>query len=372
MKYIFLSIIISILGLTVKSQNNLEDLLSKHVSKPSCQVVSSNIELNINRIYKNDSINEMISFWQSTCGETEPLLRLKIVTRLKNGIKSDSLIALYFDTYSYVFFNRVNYSNHLDYGKIFNGNPDYYNYIPLRSKFDTLVSNIAQEVLENKTINKDEQLICLMYSFQIDRYWKLIKKKEYRDTKIAQLNRIRLLEYKGPFSYKIKLGTWMPINDPNNTFGINPQLGIGFGFQNEKIQFDISMDFRINVNDKEFNIKANSDTIGTDSDMGLLIGARLLYKFYKKGLWTIYPACGIGWDVIDTDVKKINSDDEDDQYHDIGAINLNVGINIMYDVLLDDEIGFGINYHYVPYSMDHNYYTSFSSDYLTFNLIYKF
>ena len=80
----------------------------------------------------------------------------------------------------------------------------------------------------------------------------------------------------------------------------------------------------------------------------------------------------MGWDVIDTNVKKIDPEHDEDQYHDIAAINLNFGICFMHDIFFNKEIGFNFNYHYVPYRMDHNYYSHFSSDYLTFNIIYKF
>ena len=106
--------------------------------------------------------------------------------------------------------------------------------------------------------------------------------------------------------------------------------------------------------------------------MGILIGAKILYKAYEKDLWGVYPSFGIGWDIIDTDVKKLYSDDEEDQYYDIAALNLNIGVSIMHNIFIDDEIGIGINYHFVPYHTDDNYYTSFSSDYFTFNIIYKF
>ena len=185
------------------------------------------------------------------CGKTEPLLRLKIINQIMKGVNSDSLITVYFDIYSNILFNRIADSKELDYGRIYEGNQNYYGYIPLRSNFDNLIIDLATELIPKDYLSKNEKLICMLFSFDTEKYNKSIKKKEFSETEIVQLSKKQKAYYYDPFSYKLMLGGWMPINDPNSTFGLNPQLGVGFGFENNKFQFDISMDLRVNLNDDD-------------------------------------------------------------------------------------------------------------------------
>ena len=53
------------IGFSSFAQNDdLEKLLTKPVAKTGCEVVSANVDMNINRYYENDSISELINFWE--------------------------------------------------------------------------------------------------------------------------------------------------------------------------------------------------------------------------------------------------------------------------------------------------------------------
>ncbi|HAF30972.1 MAG TPA: hypothetical protein DCG75_18190 [Bacteroidales bacterium] len=363
----------SLLFLSVRAQEvDLKLLLTKPDVKNNCEIVSSNVEIKINQIYKNDSINQLIDLWEKSCGETEPLMRLKIIDHIKSKLNTDSLISFYFRNYSDILFNRISDSKELDYNKIYFENKEYYSYIPLHGYFDNFILELAENFIAEGNISKNEELICTLFSFDNEQYLKKVNKKEYKETEIAKINYERLLYNSEPFTYSLMLGSWIPINDTKNIFGIIPQLGVGFGIRGNKLEVGIGMHVRININDNDFEIKAKSDTISTNSDIGILIGANVSYKLYTKNKWQIHPNLGIGWDIIETDVVKDDTNEEETIYYDLSAINLSVGFTVLYEVLINKYIGIGANYHFVPYNTDNNYYTRLSSDYLTLNLIYKF
>lgn len=356
---------------TLAQETDLELLLTKPIVKNNCETISSNLEVHIAHIYKTDSITQFIEFWETSCGESEPLMRLKIINYIKNKINSDSLISVYFKNYSDILFNRISDSKELDYGKIYTENKEYYSHIPLHGYFDNLILELAESLIAEGNISKNEELICTLFSFDYEQYHKKLNKKEYKETEIAKINYERLLYYSEPFTYSLMVGSWIPLNDTKNIFGITPQLGVGFGFKGKKLEVGIGMQVRMNVNNNEFEIKAKSDTISTNSDFGIFIGGIVSYNVYTKNKWQIHPNIGIGWDILETDVVKYETKDET-TYYDLSAINLSAGFSILYELLINKYVGLGLNYHFIPYHTDDNYYTRFSSDYLTLNLIYKF
>jgi len=371
MKKFICVLIIFISFISVHAQNDLENFFSEMDSNPSCRKTAITINKNISRIYENDSISALLIRWQRSCGETEPYLRLKIINKIKNGHNTDSLIQLYYSEYSYTLMNRIEDSKKPEYKKIYQSDTEFYSYIPLRGKFDSLIIELSNEMLEQKSLNKDEKLICLLFSFHIDEFWNLLKKKEYKETAIYSINQKSIDDWKGPFTYDLILGAWQPLNSTDKVIGLNPQLGVGLGIQFKKIHFNLVMLVRININDDDFSIIVNSDTVETNTDIGALIGGVVSCELYSKDDFTISPNIGLGWDIIETDVKKSNSDEED-EYYDLSAINVGVGFDLMYKFGFTHTIGLGMNYHYIPYYIDNNYLTGFSTNYLTINIFYRF
>jgi hypothetical protein len=366
------SIVVGILSfISVHAQNDLENFFSEMDSYPSCKNIANTINKDINRIYKNDSINNLLINWERSCGESEPYFRLKIIDKIKNGHNTDSLIQMYYSNYSYTLMNRIEDSKNSEYDKIYRSDAEFYSHIPLRGNFDSLMIHLSNEILEQKSLNKDEKLICLLFSFQSDNFWNLLKKKEFKETAIYTMNQQSVDDWKGPFTYDLILGAWQPLNSGDQVIGLNPQLGVGLGIKYNKLHFNLVMLVRINVNDDDFSIIVGSDTIETNTDIGALVGGVVSYKIYSKDDWTIAPNIGLGWDIIETDVKKSNREEEN-EYYELSALNVGVGLNVMYKFGFQHTIGLGVNYHYVPYHMDDNYYTGFSTNYSTFNIFYRF
>jgi hypothetical protein len=367
-----ISIVIVIFSfISVNAQTELENFFSEMDSHPSCKKIANTINKDISRIYKNDSINNLLINWERSCGESEPFFRLKIIDKIKKGYNADSLIQIYYSNYSYTLMNRIEDSKKTEYKKIYQLDTEFYSNIPLRGNLDSLLINVSKEVLENKSLSNDEKLICLLFSFQIDEFWDLLKKKEFKESGIYCLNQQSIDDWKGPFTYDLIMGAWQPLNSGDQVIGLNPQLGVGLGIKYNKLHFNLVMLVRVNVNDDDFSIIVGSDTIETNTDIGALIGGVVSYDIYSKDDWTIAPNIGLGWDIIETDVEKSNSEEEN-EYYELSALNVGVGLDVMYKFGFKHTIGLGANYHYVPYHMDNNYYTGFSTNYLTFNVFYRF
>lgn len=349
------------------------ELLAASNEKTECQIYTEYLSCKQN-IVVNDSMQLFLSNWEQKCFKSEPLLRLKIIYQIQNDLEADSLILEYFNNFETNMYDRIYDSRSKNYLEIFENNTDYYNYIPLKSKFDSVIIYAAENLLKTKELSSDEQLICLLFSHQIDKYEKSIHSKHYKNALIAKKVKEEKEKYKDEdLNFLVVAGAWIPLSENKIKMGVNPQIGVMIGAPYKKFQFDLGVIFRININNKDFEIQTLTDTVFTDSDIGAFLGGSVGYEMFSNNKWKLIPKISIGADILDTDVLMEESEDEDtEEYYTIATFNLGFGVNLLYAVWGNQYLGLGINYHYVPYLTDRDLISNFTSDILTLNLVYRF
>lgn len=349
-------------------------LLTPSKVKTECQIYTEYLFGKIN-IIESDSIQEYISTWAQRCNKIEPLLRLKIIYQIQNDIETDSLILEYYNKFESKMIDRIYDSRSDHYQEIFQNDSAYYDYVPLKGSFDSTLINAANKLLIKNNITEDEKLICLLFSNQINEYKNSIKSNKFKNSLIAKKVKELNKNYKDndDIHFLILTGAWVPLNETKTKLGINPQIGVMMEVPYKKFHFDLGVIFRINMMSEDFRIKTQMDTLYTDSDIGAFLGGAVGYEIYSKKKWKLIPKLCIGADILNTDVLKEQSIEEDtEEYYTITTFNLGFGINLYYLVYKNHAIGIDINYHYTPYLIDRDLFSNLTSDFLTLNLIYRF
>ena len=174
--------------------------------------------------------------------------------------------------------------------------------------------------------------------------------------------------------YNAIVGVWMPVGKLSDTFSASPLLGFRAGFTfAHSIRFDIGVNLRIHTNSKQFQIEAEDITTKVNSNVGFTGGVWVTKEYKLKNKIMIDAIGGIGIGVIDTDLKKTNTNpDDNDNYYSLETVDFSLGINIRKRVFMKNSIGLNLSYHFAPYTLDNELITDIGSQFFTTSLIFRF
>ena len=369
-----LILLLFICNISYSQEDQFVKLIKLDLKKTACQIYTEYL-IQKENILENDSIQIFIENWEQTCNQIEPLLRLKIIYQIQNDIETDSLILEYYNKFEYKMIDRIYDSRSEHYQKIYHNDSAYYDYVPLKSNFDSTIINAAAKLLTRNNLTEDERLICFLFGDQKYNYNKYKDSYKFKHSLInQQIKRIRKENEVEELNGTVLTGAWIPLSESKKQLGINPQIGLSMGVPVNKYQFDLAILLRINSNNNDFEILTDElDTVLTDTDVGIFLGCAMNYKIISKNKWKIFPKISFGLDLMDTDVlKEVTNEEDVDEYYHITTFNLGCGCSFLYQVFDKHSFGVEINYHYVPYSIDIDLLSVFTSDFLSVNLIYKF
>lgn len=362
-----------ICNVTYSQEEHFKKLLTVNHKNTACQSYTKFL-IQKENILENDSIQFFIKNWEQTCNQIEPILRLKIIYQIQNNIKMDSLILEYYNKFESKIIDRIYDSRSEHYQEIYDNDSAYYDYVPLKSNFDSTIINAAKKLLTRNNLTEDEQLICFLFGDQKYNYNKYKASNKFKKSLInQQIKKIRKENEEEEFNITVLTGAWISLNEYKKQLGTNPQIGVSMGVPVNKYQFDLSIILRINSNSKDFKIQTDMDTVLTNSSVGLFFGCAMNYEIFSKKKFKILPKISCGIDLMDTDVlKEFSNEEGEEEYYHITTFNLGFGCSFLYAAFDKHSLGVEINYHYVPYSIDRDLLTVFTSDFISVNLIYRF
>ncbi len=347
------------------------------VKIPNCEVLTLNTVNQLSRkleFEQLDSFDIIMNDWVNSCSVSECTQRLIIIKDILKNEDTKGSIRTYFENeFHRVYKHRLEDAKKINYGYIYSEHKAYYGYVPLRHTIDSTVRSISTDLLETDHLSPDEQLICILFSGDIEKFDQEIRRREYNESYIKQklLRNIRK-NRNSRFAFTAYTGVYKPISS-TDVFAYSPMFGMTFSSPlRNKLILEFGMKFRININDESFDYYALGDTNNVNSDASVFFGAIFRYKLYESEKFIVLPSARIGVESVSTGLseKKANSDEK--EYHDVTTVHLSLGISAMTPIFRKSYIGLGLNYHFCPYGLDNNLHTDFDNNLVSAELFWRF
>ena len=319
----------------------------------------------------------IINYWIDSCGYYEPTLRSIIMEELilRNPVDlaiSDYIEAGFFDIYK----NRKLDAQEFNYYDFFVDNVQYYGYLPLNSKLDSVIQQRAMEWKDSTGLLPDEHLICSLFSDDYYTFENKAIKKEYKNSYIGKYIRKLYREDRDQYiGLEISTGVFGSYG-LNQTLGISQILGIAFtGPLSEKWTGDFHVRFRFSYNPKEFNFFAMDQLQTVKSHTVVNLGAHVGYRILNLPIASkkviIIPKVGLGVDLINTGLYEQVGEEEYNYYYPI-SLHVKMGISAMVPFFQTSYFGLGFYYHYIPYHWDKRLRSKMDSNYLSGEIFWRF
>lgn len=318
----------------------------------------------------------IIDYWIDSCGYYEPTLRSIIMEELILRNPIDVAISDYFEAgYFDVLKNRKVDAQEFNYYDFFLDNVQYYGYLPLNSKLDSVIQQRALEWKDSTGLLPDEHLICSLFSDDYYTFENKAIKKEYKNSYIGKYIRKLYREDRDKYiGLEISTGVFGSYG-LNQTLGISQILGIAFtGPLSEKLTGDFHVRFRFSYNPKAFNFFAMDQLQSVKSHTVVNLGANVGYRILDLPIASkkviIIPKVGLGVDLINTGLYEQIGEEEYNYYYPI-TLHVKMGISAMVPFFQTSYFGLGFYYHYIPYHWDKRLRSKMDENYLSGEIFWK-
>ena len=176
-------------------------------------------------------------------------------------------------------------------------------------------------------------------------------------------------------TFTVQAGVWIPMGDLKKTFTSSPNLGFRFGVPvSESLRVDLGASINMPLDSKHFEYNDNGnrflakseETINGILGVWLAQETRLDHRF----IFSRYVGLGVGF--IQTDTRKNDTEDENDEWFGVETLNVNFGLSINRIITNKKAIGLFIEYNYAPYALFNKVDEGFGNRYVITGLQYRF
>jgi hypothetical protein len=375
-------IVITILLIAKPGFSQNDSLLLKQLSKSvtNCERLTLNAQRIITEfsINQTDSIYKVLQIWESQCGKTEPVERLKILSDIQQDKFVDTAYKTYILQLVTKYKNRITSSKQDNYRQIFEFDKAYFDYLPLRSNFDSFTKEIAQDLLSKQRKGTSEYLFCILFTDNFEEFNNLLNSHEYENSYFyksvySEIDKNYYNSWTTRMNFKLSSGIWLPVKKLSETFKISPQIGAFFGYQlYNNFYLDLGIFIRPLINDENFDLNTNNTANSVNGTVCLTFGVWLYngFKLNKNLFMDIIGGIGLGR--IDTDLKRPEQYSDDvDKYYGVSTYDASVGINLRKRIFEKSSIGLNLSYHYAPYNNDNLLKTQLGNQFLTMSIIFR-
>ena len=323
---------------------------------------------------QTDSIQQVLKFWENSCGATEPVLRLAILLDIQQGTFKDSNHQVYIENYIQKYLDRVVASNEAKYDMVYKKQKAYYNFIPLRSEFDNFTKQFASDLLPKQTANSSAYYLCLLFTDNVKSFTDEINADSLGNStvkKTMQTNEENADTY--DISLHLNTGIWLPLGTLANTFNPSPQIGLKLNIPLFKtLLFGFGLNIRFLENRNTFNIIRESIPTQTKGTMGLSFGI-FVSKEYTIGKNLFFDALGgVGIGRIHTNLKMPANAKNEDNYYSIQTIDYTIGFNLRKTIYKKSTLGLNTCFNITPYQYDSLLPKPIGSQSMNVSVLYTF
>lgn len=357
-KTIFLSFVLILTY--IRSVAQISPELLNRLTQPvtDCKAVSMNSQTLISgyNLDQTNSILSVLDAWQQLCGQTEPIMRMRILIDIKNGTFEETKYKVYFDYYISKYEQRIRHADNPDYQNTNSNYAQYLDYVPTNGTFDNMSRDLAFSLVDTQVTNSMSHLLCILFTGDITTFLTKYNALMFRRTSndpYSNNNRNVYSPY-NPFSelYSISTGICLPAGKLKNSFNPSPYIGLDFGGPigtKYRLAFDfgivpISENSRITLH----NTKDTTVTINSLISVGLKLTRK--NQFYKN--FFIDLSVGAGVNSISTDLlkKPASGRNKEDTYYSVTTADFNCGISVRYRFKNKMSVSLFNDWHLAPYN----------------------
>ncbi|MES2646721.1 MAG: hypothetical protein V4717_07610 [Bacteroidota bacterium] len=353
------SLLACLFFITTTKAQSLEQRLQQ--SRPSCREVFSNaMDLlpGLLTAGSYDSIAFVIEFIEKSCEKTSETFDLRVLMAIQSNKFSVP------DFYTAPSFFNLQYRANANL--LQNDNP--YIADPLQTKFYRFTKNWATDLLNSNNLDKDEVLICKVFTGEVKSPNAFIKqnKTDYPYL-FTLLEEAESIERNKPMAYiSITGGFWVPTSKLK-LVGAHPTVGLQFGYHHKANDFALTLQFKFIRSAHPYAVLRNTQLYDLTHFFGGYVGmdyTRLLYtgKTFEFGLMA-----GAGYDRFDIASGENN---EHLKPFGIGSLNINTGIRLNYFYKTKKFIGIQGRYNVIDFKNEGG--SNLSGDAITIDVLFGF
>ncbi len=321
-------------------------------------------------------MEQVLQTIESNCGPNEITQRIRIIGQLINKQPATAAIQDYIqqgkDNELMIRWDNAAQNN---FQTIYNKDKATYHFVPLRHAVDSLVQVKAAAMIGSDmySLKHMEEAIAYLFSDHINTY--LIRmQKEKPVTKMERLQEVEM--YKSGWGFAASVGLYRPLNAVNPVFNNLPIYGFSFisPLANDWV-FDASFKYRPARNSRTFEYQTDNSDLPDELEplTTYMFGGSAGYKFLDAGKFLMIGKAGLAYEMSYNRSLNLRYGDGYPVYVTRPqTFNLSTGISAMQHVGRTSFIGAQVQYHYSPYSIDSRLITPIASDYVSFEVFFKF
>ncbi len=360
-------------GLAQQSPS-LEELL--HQPYADCETIAGNAHRLISDFYFDDidSMDIILNLWEEECGAVEPVLRLRILLDILENSYADSNYMFYMENYISKYENRIEAASGELYFDDYERYKVYFNYVPLRSRFDQLTRRLALDLLPDQKKGGSAYLFALLFSDNAEGFERELELPLYDGNPIKKIReKKRLKRYPWEIDLTLYAGMWSPVGAMTQNFNRNWNLGLLLGsYMNDRTRLDYGVMLHYAGDGKPFEMFVDGATKEANPTVGLTIGLWLTREFqYTKDL-AVDAVAGVGFGVLETDLERANPGPEESKTYSVNTADFSLGVNIRKRVAKNGSLGLNLSWHLTPYKWDDTLVTDIGNNFVRFNVFYRF
>ncbi len=371
-----LGIMILLLAGQVRAQN--ESTLVERLHRPvaDCETIAGNAHQLIADVYYDniDSMDYILNLWEGECGAVEPVLRLKILLDIMENSYADSNYSLYFRQYITKYKNRINASAMETYFNEYEKYKTYFDYVPLRSRFDRLTRGMARDMLPDQQRGTTAYLLALLFSDDLEAYERELKQPLYAGNPIREeQERREQVRYPWEIDLTLYAGMWSPTGRMAQIVDRNWNLGLLLGSpMGENYRMDYGLIFNFARNSRPFEMYVGKTYKMARAKHGLTIGLWFTREFRFENDMALDAVAGLGFGVLTTDLEKDNPAPDESKNYELNTADFSLGVNVRKRVAGNNSLGLNLSWHLVPYKWDDTLTQDIGSSFIRFNLFFRF
>ncbi|NGM62456.1 hypothetical protein G5B30_11085 [Sphingobacterium sp. SGG-5] len=330
---------------------------------------------------KNDleSVESILNTIQSTCGESEFTVRIRILCAVIEHKLTEKMIDEYIiKGYKGKLERRWKYSMQEKYAQIYQDDKAIFDFVPLKHPIDLLAKAKAVALLNTESYILTEQEESIMHLFANQESQKAVLQPPARKAvRSAYINKQR-----GGVS--IYAGAELPWTGIYPLFKTSPTLGMFFSTKlSNPVLVELGFKLRFNTPQNEDLEYLSHDEIEiAHADFSMGVGGTVGLKAFDNNKIIISPKLGLFWEQSDTGLGELVTtyyEDGDESYeeesvdpYNINTMRTTIALAVMRHLVGRTYIGLEGAYHFVPYNWDKHLVTRVQPHYGSLQLFFRF
>ncbi|TVR42090.1 MAG: hypothetical protein EA394_04265 [Bacteroidia bacterium] len=307
MKKIFLQIpfLICMLAITISSGDKLRAqdidieslIIRQHIGCSDIALSATGMIPGMHSREAADSLRTLLSFWESRCGITEPMMRYTILWQILTNSFSDDWLP-----------DRI-IDHLLDYRDGARSDEDIpqffdfrlWEYQPIHPGFNDFTRELAGELLAYNDLTQLERFFTGFYHHDFDESWRMLTEGELSGTRIDSLYQLFQEPPAPPATSAhagLYIGMWIP-NGNLELLGNHPQVGLMLDGVSDHVIYGLHMHIAFSDAYRTYTVMVDNQSFKTNHFMQYNVLVFAGFDVLRSRGYSIYTVFGGGYDGID-------------------------------------------------------------------------